>query len=116
MQPAAVEVPGLVTMPKYPGAHTVQAATDVLPTAPPVVVMPAGHDVQLAEPAEAYEPAAQVEHAKEPATAKEPAAQMLQPVANDVPGRKTVPAKPGAHAVHSAMDAAPALAPVVVTP
>ena len=78
--------------------------------------MPAGHGVQLAEPAEAYEPAAQVEQAKAPAAAKEPAAQMLQPAAAGVPGRETVPAKPGAHAVHSAMDAAPDLAPVVVTP
>ena len=93
-----------------------QAATDVLPTAPPVVVMPAGHDVQVAEPGEAYEPAEQGEHAKELATAKEPAAQKLQPVANGVPGRETVPAKPGAQEVHSAMDAAPALAPIVVTP
>jgi hypothetical protein len=105
-----------VTAPKNPGAQAVQAATDVLPAAPPVVVTPAGHGVQLAEPAEAYEPAAQLEHAKAPATAKEPAAQMLQPVANCVPGRETVPAKPGAHAVHSAMDAAPGLAPAVVTP
>ena len=116
MQPAAATVPGLVTAPKYPGAHAVQAATEVLPAAAPVVVMPAGHNVQLAEPAEAYEPAAQLEHAKEPTAAKEPAAQRLQPAANGVPGRETVPAKPGAHAVHSAMDAAPALAPVVVTP
>ena len=93
-----------------------QAATDALVTAPPVVEMPAGQKVQLAEPAEAYEPAAQLEHAKEPATAKEPAGQRLQPVANGVPGRKTVPAKPGAHAVQSATEAAPALAPAVVTP
>ena len=103
-------------MPKYPGAHTVQAATEVLPAAPPVVVMPAGHSVQLAEPAEANEPAAQLEHAKEPATAKEPAAQRRQPAANCVPGRETVPAKPGAQEVHSAMDAEPAMAPVAVTP
>ena len=116
MQPAAAEVPGLVTTPKYPGAQAVQAATDVLPAAPPVVVTPAEHDVQLAEPAEAYEPAAQVEHAKEPATEKVPAAQRLQPVANGVPGRETVPAKPGAHAVQSATDAAPGLAPAVVRP
>ena len=88
----------------------------MLPAAPPVVVTPAGHDVQLAEPAEAYEPAAQLKHAKEPTTAKEPAGQRLQPVANGVPGRETVPAKPGAHAVQSATEAAPALAPAVVTP
>ena len=105
-----------MTAPKNPGAQAVQAATEVLPAALPVVVTPAGHDVQLAEPAEAYEPAAQVEHAKEPATAKEPVAHKLQPVANGVPGRKTVPAKPGAHAVQSATDAAPALAPAVVRP
>ena len=116
MQPAAAAVPGLVTAPKNPGAQAVQAATDVLPAAAPVVVTPAGHDVQLAEPAEAYEPAAQVKHTKEPATAKEPAAQRPQPAANGVPGRVTVPAKPGAHAVQSAMDAAPGLAPAVVTP
>ena len=103
-------------MPKYPGAQAVQAATDVLPTAPPVVVMPAGQEVQLAERADAYEPAEHVEHAKEPATAKVPAAQRLQPVANGVPGRKTVPAKPGAHAVQSATDAASGLAPAVVRP
>lgn len=116
MQPAAAEVPGLVTAPKYPGAQAVQAATDVLPAAPPVVVTPAGHDVQLAELAEAYEPAAQVEHAKEPATANEPAVQGLQPAAAGVPGHKKVPAKPGAHTVHSATDAAPALAPAVIRP
>ena len=103
-------------MPKYPGAQAVQAATDVLCAAPPVVVMPAGHDAQLAEPAEAYEPAAQLKHTKAPAAAKEPAAQRLQPTANGVPGRETVPAKPGAQEVHLAMDAAPALAPVVVKP
>ncbi len=116
MQPAAVAVPGLVTTPKYPGAQAVQAATDVLPAAAPVVVTPAGHDVQLAEPAEAYEPAEQLEHAKEPTATKEPAAQRLHPAANSVPRRETVPAKPGAHAVQSATDAAPALAPAVVRP
>jgi len=47
---------------------------------------------------------------------KEPAAQAEQPAANGVPGRETVPAKPGAHAAHSATDEAPGLAPTVVTP
>ena len=53
MQPAAAEVPGLVTTPKYPGAHNVQAATEVLPAAEPAVHTPAGHAAQLAAPAAA---------------------------------------------------------------
>ena len=109
-------MPGLVTAPKYPGAHTVHAATDVLPTAPPVVVMPAGQEVQLAERADAYEPAAQFEQATEPAAAKVPAAQRLQPVANGVPGRKTVPAKPGAQIVQAATEVLLVCEAVVVMP
>ena len=33
MQPDALEVPGFVTVPAKPGAHTLQAATEVLPVA-----------------------------------------------------------------------------------
>jgi hypothetical protein len=46
VQPAALSVPGLVTVPKKPGAQVVQAPTTVCAVAEPVVYTPAGHAVQ----------------------------------------------------------------------
>ena len=104
-------------MPKYPGAHTVQAATDMLPAAEPAVHTPAGHAAQLAAPAAAEKvPAGQSAQPSAPAAMKDPAEQAAQPVAKGVPGRVTAPEKPGAHTVHSATLAAPLLPPVVVKP
>jgi hypothetical protein len=53
VQPAAEEVPGLVTTPKYPGAQIEHAAMVVLPAAEPAVHTPSGHAAQLAAPAAA---------------------------------------------------------------
>lgn len=47
-QPAAADVPGLVTAPAYPGAHTVQAATEPA-TTPASGHTPGGQGVQLDE-------------------------------------------------------------------
>ena len=116
MQPAAAAVPGLVTAPKYPGAQTEHAATDVLPAAEPAVHTPAGHAAQLAAPAAAEKaPAGQSAQPSVPTAMKDPAAQAAQPAAKGVPGRVKVPKKPGAHTVHSATLAAPLLPPIVVT-
>ena len=52
VHPAALSVPGFVTVPAYPGAQIVQAETDVLPADDPVVVTPAGHAMQDDEPEE----------------------------------------------------------------
>jgi hypothetical protein len=52
-QPAAVAVPGLVTVPAKPRAQIVQAATEVLLVCEAVVVMPEGQLVQLVALAEA---------------------------------------------------------------
>ena len=46
----ALSVPEFATVPKKLGAHTVHAATEALPVAPPVVVTPAGHAVHAAAP------------------------------------------------------------------
>ena len=46
----------------------------------------------------------------------EPAGQAEHPPAAAVPGRVTVPVKPGAHTEHAATEAAPATWPAVVTP
>ena len=62
VQPAAPDVPLPVTAPAKPGAQIVQAATDALPAAKPVVVMPAGQAVQLGELKAAYVPAAHTGH------------------------------------------------------
>ena len=53
VQPAALVVLGLVTVPAYPAAQVVQAATEALPACMPVVVMPGGQDVQAMAPAAA---------------------------------------------------------------
>ena len=50
-QPPAEVVPGLVTVPKNPGAQAVQAATNALPAAPLTVVTPGGHGTQPPAPA-----------------------------------------------------------------
>ena len=69
-QPAALAVPELVTVPAKPGAQMVQAATEVLPAAKPVVEMPRGQAVQLAAPAPAYKPAAHNAQDTAPAVAE----------------------------------------------
>ena len=63
-QPAAV--PGLVTAPAKPGAHTVQAATEPA-AALATVQAPCGQAVQLDELAGAKEPAAHAAHEPAPA-------------------------------------------------
>ena len=50
VHPAEFVVPEFVTVPAYPGAQMVQAATDVLPVADPVVEIPTGQDVQMDDP------------------------------------------------------------------
>jgi hypothetical protein len=109
-QPAADAVPGLVTAPANPGAQVVQAETDVLPVAKPVVVIPAGQLEQLVEPDEdAYDAAAHGAHDDEPGDDEkdpgphcaqlplpgddeEPAGQIDVQLALGRPGSATVPA------------------------
>ena len=50
-QPAALAVPGFVTVPAKPGAHVEHVESVVCPAAEAVVKMPAGHLVQLESPA-----------------------------------------------------------------
>jgi hypothetical protein len=58
IQPEALIVPGSLTVPAYPGAQIVQAETDVLPVAEPVVVTPVGQVEQEAAPEDEYRPTA----------------------------------------------------------
>ena len=122
-----------------------QAETEVLAVAAPVVVMPAGHAVHVEAPAaDAYVPA---RHAEQPAAqlvplsdtepknpgahivqaetyrkpacepvVVTPAGQAEQPAAIVVPGFVTEPKKPGAQMVQAATDVLPVASPAVVTP
>jgi len=60
-------VPLPVTAPAKPGAQAVQAATDVLPVAMPVVVMPVGQGVQAEAPAADHVPAGHGTQLRRPA-------------------------------------------------
>ena len=107
-QPAALSVPGLVTVPAKPGAQIVQAATEVLLVCEAVVVMPRGqlaqlvalaeaeyapavHGKQRLAPAPEKQPAAQGEQLAAPAPEKEPGRHAAQPAAAAVPGLVTAP-------------------------
>ena len=69
----------------------VQAATETLLLAEPVVWMPTGHKEQLAAPA----------------AEKLPAGQAVQPAAEGVPGFVTEPTLPAAHMLQAATDLPP---------
>ena len=85
-------------LPKYPGAHRVHSAIELL--AGPTVVVALGQLRQITESAAENEPTSQAEH----------------PAAFTVPGSVTSPAYPGAQIVHDCTDVAPAAAPAVNTP
>lgn len=65
LHPVALVVPGLVTVPVYPGAQTVHAETDVLPGDKSVVVTPVGQSMHKIEPADEYFPAGHVKQVEE---------------------------------------------------
>ncbi len=52
-------------MPAYPGAQIVQAETEVLPVANPVVDTPVGHEEQEVAPSEEYFPEGHVKQVDE---------------------------------------------------